>query len=77
MGGGRNNLSLKIYVRLRLTCPRHRNYNAGANGELAIKGGCRFCSQILEVDRLVEQLEEKTKSFEVAKESFKLLRDAR
>lgn len=76
-GEGLNKLSLKIDMRLRLTCPRHRNYNAGTSGELAIKGGCRFCIQILEVDRLVEQLEEKTKSFQDAKDSFKSLRDAR
>jgi len=70
-------LSLKIDVRFRLTCPRHRNYNAGANGESAIKGGCRFCLQILEVDCLIKQLTEKTKSFQDAKESFKSSRDAR
>jgi hypothetical protein len=60
-----------------LTCPRHRNYNAGASGESAIKGGCRFCLQILEVDQLVKKIDQETKSFQAAKDSFKSERDAR
>jgi hypothetical protein len=52
-------VSLDIFIRQRLTCPRHPRYNPERGGEAAIRGGCRICTEIL-------QLRAKSTAFQAA-----------
>jgi hypothetical protein len=50
-------MSLEIFVRQKLSCPRHPRYNPDRDGEAAIKGGCEICRDLLQICKECAALE--------------------
>ena len=47
----------KPRLRITLKCPRHPRYDPSKHGEGAIRGGCRDCSWIWALYRVVEEVQ--------------------
>jgi hypothetical protein len=39
-------MTLKLNLKIKLTCPKHRKYNPELHGLGGIKGGCNHCSRL-------------------------------
>jgi hypothetical protein len=44
---------MTLRLNIKLTCPRHRNYDPQKSGEAGIKAGCTDCYRMLRVYRAV------------------------
>jgi hypothetical protein len=51
-------MSLDIFIRQKLSCPRHPRYNPEREGEAGIKGGCMICSELLQLWRQTTAFQE-------------------
>ena len=49
-------MTLRADVRIKVTCPKHRGYNPATQGEAGIRGGCVFCTALLDLQRAADVL---------------------
>jgi hypothetical protein len=56
---------LKMKLKIKASCPRHRGYNPEKDGEGGIKGNCAGCLAILGVFRQSEKLSNHAKAVQL------------